>query len=184
MLAVLAFVLPLGLDAFAVAAAVGARRPDRAQRWRVTGLFVLCEAGMPLVGLALGAPIAALVGSVAEYLAAAALVAVGVWLLLSSDENEERLADRLLSATGWAALAVGLAIGLDELAIGFTLGLAGLPIGAVIVAIAVQTLVASQLGLALGARIGAAWRERAEQLAGLLLILLGGVMAVTAFAGE
>jgi len=69
------------------------------------------------------------------------------------------------------------------LAIGFSLGLVGLPIGAVIIAIAVQTLIASQLGLALGARIGEVWRERAEQLAGLMLIILGGTQAVTQFVG-
>jgi manganese efflux pump family protein len=178
-LAVLAFVLPLGLDAFAVAAALGARRPDRAQRWRLSGLFVLSEAGMPLVGLVLGAPLAGLIGSAADYVAAAALVGVGVWLLRSTDEHEKRMADRVLSATGWAALTLGLAISLDELAIGFTLGLVGLPVGLVIVAIAFQTLVATQLGLALGARIGEAWRERAERLAGLLLIVLGAVVAVT-----
>ena len=180
----LAFVLPLGLDAFAVAAALGARRPDRGRRWRLSGLFVLCEAGMPLIGLALGAPIARLIGSAADYVAAAALVGVGLWLLLSREENEAGLADRLLSATGWAALVLGLAISLDELAIGFTLGLVGLPVGLVILAIAVQTIVVTQLGLGLGARIGEAWRERAEQLAGLLLIVLGAVVAVSAFTGE
>jgi putative Mn2+ efflux pump MntP len=181
-LAVLAFVLPLGLDAFAVSAALGARRPNRAQRWRLSGFFVLCEAGAPLVGLAIGAPVARLVGAAADYLAAAALVGTGLWLLLESDDDE-RLADRVLAASGWAVLTLGLAISLDELAIGFSLGLVGLPVSSVIIAIAVQTLIASQLGLALGARIGEVWRERAQQLAGLMLIILGGAQAVTQFVG-
>ena len=42
-----------------------------------------------------------------------------------------------------------------------------------IVAIAVLALVASQLGLALGAVVGEHFRERAEQVAALTLILLG-----------
>jgi manganese efflux pump family protein len=181
-LAVLAFVLPLGLDAFAVSAALGARRPNRAQRWRLSVFFVLCEAGAPLVGLAVGAPVARLVGSAADYVAAAALVGTGLWLLFDSDDDE-RLADRVLSASGWAVFTLGLAISLDELAIGFSLGLVGLPIAAVIIAIAVQTLIASQLGLALGARIGEVWRERAQQLAGLVLITLGGFQAITHLVG-
>jgi hypothetical protein len=37
----------------------------------------------------------------------------------------------------------------------------------VIVAIAVQALVAAQPGLAVGAKIGERWRERAEQVAGI-----------------
>jgi putative Mn2+ efflux pump MntP len=175
-----AFVLPLGLDSFAIAAALGARRPSAGQRWRLSALFVLCEAGMPLIGLAVGAPLARLVGSAADYLAAAGLVAVGAWMIFSDDDGEEQAAGRMLSASGWAVVALGLSISLDELAIGFTLGLAGLPVAAVIGAIAVQALIASQIGLALGARVGEIWRERAERAAGVLLILLGAALLLTA----
>lgn len=178
MLKLLAFVLPLGLDSFAVAAALGARRPNRAQRWRITALFVLFEAGMPLIGLALGAPLASLIGGAAEYVAGGVLIAVGVWMLASDDDDEDEKAGRMLSATGWTMIALGLSISLDELAIGFTIGLAGLSIVAVVIAIAVQALVASQLGLALGTRLSEAWRERTEQVAALLLILLGGGLIV------
>ena len=73
----LAFVLPLGLDSFAVAVAIGARGLTSAQRWRLSGLFVAFEAGMPLIGLAIGDPVAHAIGSAAEYVAAAVLVAVG-----------------------------------------------------------------------------------------------------------
>ena len=183
MLKLLAFVLPLGLDSFAVAAALGARRPGAAQRWRLSALFVLFEAGMPLIGLAIGAPLARAVGSAADYVAAAALVAAGVWMLVADENDEEQAAGRMLSASGWAVVVIGLSISLDELAIGFTLGMAGLPVVAVVVAIGVQALVASQLGLALGARIGEAWRERAERLAGVLLILLGVWLFVARLAG-
>lgn len=173
MLKLLAFVLPLGLDSFAIAAALGARRPTAAQRWRLSALFMLFEAGMPLIGLAVGAPIARLVGSAAEYVAAAVLIAVGAWMIFSEEDNEEQAAGRMLTAGGWTVIVLGLSISLDELAIGFTLGLAHLSATAVIIAVAIQALIASQLGLALGARVGEAWRERAEMLAGVLLILLG-----------
>ncbi len=59
---------------------------------------------------------------------------------------------------------------------GFSIGLAGLPVTAVILAIALQAFLAAQLGLAIGARIGERWRERAEQAAGIALILLGGYL--------
>jgi putative Mn2+ efflux pump MntP len=176
---VLAFVLPLGLDSFVIAAALGTHRPTAVQRWRMSALFVVFEAGMPLLGLALGAPLALLVGSAADYVAAAVLVAVGLWMIFSDeDEREEQLAGRLVSAQGAAMLALGLSISLDELAIGFTLGLAKLPVAPVIAAIGVQALIASQLGLALGARIGEVWRERAERLAGLMFIVLGVFVGV------
>jgi len=67
MLKLLAFTLPLCLDTFAVAFAVlGEMRLTRAQRIRVWVLFVAFEAGMPLVGMALGAPLAHLAGSPAH----------------------------------------------------------------------------------------------------------------------
>lgn len=175
MLRLIAFVLPLGLDSFAVAAALGAtgRLPGRT-RLRISLVFVVFEAGMPLLGLAAGAPLAHAVGAAADYLAAAAVIGIGVWMLAhgESDEEDEK-ATRLVTARGLAVLGLGISISLDELAIGFSLGLIRLPVIPVIIAIAVQAFVAAQLGLHLGARIGERFRETAERLAGLALITLG-----------
>jgi len=67
MLKLLAFTLPLCLDTFAVAFAVlGEVHLTRAQRIRVWVLFIAFEAGMPLVGMALGTPLAHLAGSPAR----------------------------------------------------------------------------------------------------------------------
>jgi putative Mn2+ efflux pump MntP len=128
---------------------------------------------MPLIGPALGAPLAKAIGDTADYVAAAALIALGAWMLLSDEQGEEKAAGRLLSASGWAMIGQGISISLDELAIGFSLGLVGLPSVSVIVAIAVQALFAVQLGLALGAKVGEQFRENAERLAAIALIGLG-----------
>jgi putative Mn2+ efflux pump MntP len=62
MFKLLAFTLPLCLDTFAVSFAVlGEMRLTRAQRLRVIVLLIAFEAGMPLVGMALGAPLTHLV---------------------------------------------------------------------------------------------------------------------------
>ena len=111
MLRLLAFVLPLGVDSFAIAATLGAAAVSAKQRWRITAWFVLFEAGMPLLGLAVGAPLARAVGGVADYLAAAALVAVGLWMLLGGDEDaEEDKARQLLDARGLLVVGLGLSI--------------------------------------------------------------------------
>jgi len=170
----LAFVLPLGLDSFAVAAAIGAVQVTTArQRLRISLVFVVFEGGMPLIGLGLGSALARGIGPVADYLAAVAVIGVGAWMLLAGDKDEEDRARRLTSLHG---LALGVSISLDELAIGFSIGLAGVPGAAVIVAIAVQAFLAAQLGLAIGAKIGERWRGRAEQAAGIALILLGAYL--------
>lgn len=177
MLKLLAFVLPLGLDSFAVAAAVGAMRVTTVwQRLRISLVFVIFEGGMPLIGLGLGAALARGIGQVAGYLAGAAVIAIGAWMLLAEDQDEQDKAGRLATSRGLALIALGVSISLDELAIGFTIGLAHLPVTAVIVAIALQAFIAAQLGLAIGARIGERSRERAEQVAGIALILLGAYL--------
>jgi manganese efflux pump family protein len=182
-LKLLAFVLPLGLDSFAVAAAIGAVQDTTArQRLRISLVFVVFEGGMPLIGLALGSALARGIGHIADYLAAAAVIGIGAWMLFAGDKNEEEKAGRLASSRGLALIALGVSISLDELAIGFSIGLTHLPVAAVIIAIALQALVAAQLGLAVGARIGERWRERAEQVAGIALILLGGYLVAAQLA--
>ena len=177
MLKLLAFVLPLGLDSFAVAAALGASQVTTAwQRLRISLVFVLFEGGMPLIGLALGSALARGIGHIADYLAAAAVIGIGIWMLLAGDEDSEDKARRIMTSRGLALVGLGISISLDELAIGFSIGLVQLPVSAVILAIALQAFVAAQLGLVIGAKIGERWRERAEQLAGIALILLGAYL--------
>ena len=178
MLKLLAFVLPLGLDSFAVAAAIGATRPTSwRERLRISVIFVVFEGGMPLIGLGLGSALAHGIGHVADYLAAAAVIAIGAWMLIAGGgEDEEEKAGRILTSRGLALVALGISISLDELAIGFSIGLAHLSVTAVIVAIALQAFIAAQLGLAIGAKMSERLRERAEQIAGVALILLGGYL--------
>lgn len=180
MLRLLAFVLPLGVDSFAVAAALGAAGITNTQeRLRVSLIFVAFEAGMPLIGLAAGGGLARVIGGVADYVAAAAVVGLGVFMLLHRDEGDEgQKVSGLKSIRGFAIIALGVSISLDEFAIGFSLGLVRLPVVQVIIAIAIVALVASQLGLALGSRVSERFRERAEQLAAVALIFLGVYLVV------
>jgi manganese efflux pump family protein len=175
MLRLLAFVLPLGLDSFAVAAAIGAAQATTGwQRLRISLLFVIFEAGMPLIGLGLGTALAHGIGAIAGYLAAAVVIGTGAWMLLSDDE--EAKASRITTTRGLALIGLGISISMDELAIGFSIGLTRLPVTIVIASIALQAFIAAQLGLAVGAKIAERWRERAERLAGIALIALGAYL--------
>ena len=178
MLKLLAFVLPLGLDSFAVALAIGAaaKATTAWQRLRISLIFVLFEGGMPLIGLGLGGVLAHGIGVAADYLAAIIVSGIGVWTLLSDDEDEEAKASRIITSRGLALMGLGIGISMDELAIGFSIGLTRLPVTTVIVAIAVLAFIAAQLGLTTGAKIAERWRERTERLAGITLILLGAYL--------
>lgn len=166
----IALVLPLGLDTFAVAATLGMIGTTRAARGRISALFTAFEAGMPLIGVALGAPLGHAVGNAADYLAIGVLAAFGLYTLLGEEERERENLAQLAQARGAGAVVLGLSISLDELVIGFSLGLLGLPVGLVIAAIAVQAFTVTQLGLRLGSHVSERLREAAELIAGLALI--------------
>jgi putative Mn2+ efflux pump MntP len=183
MLKLLAFVLPLGLDSFAVAAAIGAAQATTAsQRLRISLVLMIFEGGMPLIGLGLGSVLAHGIGVVAGYLAAIVVSGIGAWMLLSDDQDEEAKASRITASRGLALMGLGVGISMDELAIGFSIGLTRLPVIAVIAAIALQAFIAAQLGLTTGAKIAERWRERTERLAGITLILLGAYLIVEQLA--
>ncbi len=172
----IALVVPLGLDTFAVAAAIGMVGVTAARRRRITILFTTFETLMPLVGLALGAPLGRAIGAAADDVAIGVLIAFGVYTLAAREEEDgERLA-ALAEVSGLAALALGASVSIDELAIGFTLGLLRVPVVLVIALIAVQTVVVTQLGLRLGGRLSERTREGAERLAGAALTALGVVL--------
>jgi manganese efflux pump family protein len=151
-LKIIALVLPLGLDTFAVAAALGIAGTSPKQRLRTSVLFASFEGGMPLVGLAVGRPLGSAIGSAADYIAIGVLLALAVHLLIA-DEGEPNLA-QLQGRGALASVALGISISLDELAIGFTLGLLRLPILPVIILIAAQAFTVTQLGMRLGDRVG------------------------------
>jgi putative Mn2+ efflux pump MntP len=174
----IALVVPLGLDTFAVAAALGVLGTTRATRLRISVVFTCFEAAMPLVGLAVGAPLGRAIGAAADYVAIGVLLAFGLYTLIGSDEREERALSRFADMRGPGALLLGLSISLDELAIGFTIGLLRLPVALVIVLIACQAFIATQLGLRLGSHLGERLRELAETLAGLALTALALVLLV------
>jgi putative Mn2+ efflux pump MntP len=179
MLKLLVFILPLGLDSFAVATAIGTAQATASQRLRISLILVIFEGGMPLIGLGLGSVLAHGIGVAAGYLAAIIVSGIGAWMLLSDEQDEEVKASRITASRGLALMGLGIGISVDELAIGFSIGLTRLPVTSVtsvIAAIALQAFTAAQLGLITGAKVAERWRERTERLAGITLIVLGAYL--------
>ncbi len=182
MLKLILFVLPLGLDTFAVSAALGMRGLPPRARLRVSLLMSSFEMAMPVVGLLIGHALGRLVGNAADYVAIGVLALLGAWMLLHEDEAESDKVGRLVSGRGLVLLALGLSISLDELAIGFTIGLLHLSLWLAVVLIGAQAFLFAQVGLRLGARLNETMRERAEQLAGLALLGLAVLLGLEKLA--
>lgn len=149
------------------ALALGGLPPER--RLRVSLAFAAAETAMPVAGLAVGSLVGGRIGAGADYAAAAIVVAAGLMMLREGEEPPAAAA----RAHGLRLAALALGVSVDELAIGLSLGLLGAPIAVAIVAIGVQAFAAAQLGQRIGARAGTRLADRAEQLAGAALILLG-----------
>jgi manganese efflux pump family protein len=169
-------VVPLGLDTFAVAAALGMAGLKPSDRTRVSLIFTAFEAGMPLVGFFAGNLAGRAAGNAADYVAIAILIALGLFMLRPQADDEDKRLSLLARTRGLAVLGLGIGISIDELAIGFTIGLLRFPVLVILVLIGIQTFVVTQLGIRLGQRIGERIREGAERLAGVALALLGGVL--------
>lgn len=178
MLKLVLFILPLGLDTFAISAALGLQGLPKRERLRVSLLLSAFEMTMPMVGLFLGRGLGAAIGGVAEYVAAAALIGLGGYMLLADEKAEGEKVASLSSRSGLALIGLGLSISIDELAMGFTIGLLHLSIIAAVVLIGAQAFLVAQLGLRLGSRLGEAAREWAERLAGIALLGLGALILV------
>jgi len=178
-----AFVVPLCLDTFAVSAALGATGLTRRQRVQVSFLFPAAEVLMPLVGVLVGREAARALSGAADYVATAVLFALAVFLLVEDAAGESERANALRRAGGWAILPLALVLALDELALGFAIGLLRLSLAAVVIIIAVQAVVASQLGLLLGERVSGRVRESAERIAGVALLGIAAFLVIDRAVG-
>jgi manganese efflux pump family protein len=185
--ALLLVAVSLGADNFAAAIAIGVSGVDARTRLRVGLVFGAFEAGMPVLGLIIGAQTAGLLGHAARWTGAGLLIAAGGYAVIAAAreravaareraESRGRTAGASPGATSTALgplLLTGLALSLDNLVVGFALGAShtSVVVGAIVIGVVSAAL--SLAGLEVGARAGKWAGERGEQLAGLLLILVG-----------
>ncbi|MEO7617362.1 MAG: manganese efflux pump [Candidatus Saccharibacteria bacterium] len=169
--------IPLCLDSFLIAAAIGMSRPSKANRIRISTFFAVFEAGMPLVGLLIGEALSGPLGGAAEYTAIVVLIIFGLYATFNSKDEDDD-AKRIASTHGLAIIGLGLGISLDGLAIGFTYGLLHLPVVLVTTLIAIQAFVLSQVGFAVGGKLPERIRQYGEKVASLALIAIGVLLFI------
>jgi putative Mn2+ efflux pump MntP len=177
---IIALVLPLGLDTFAVSVALGVSGASPRQRMRTSLLFTAFEAAMPLIGIAIGRELGNAIGSAAVYAAIGVLSALAIYSLVIEGDGERK---PLLGRSVLSAAGLGLSISLDELTIGIAVGLLRLPLVPVIALIALQAFILAQIGMRAGEGIGRRVREGAERLAGVVLAVLAIGLLVAQVAG-
>ena len=182
MLALLLLAVALGLSNFAAAIGIGVSGVHGRDRVRIAVVFGVFEAGMPVLGVALGQGVAAGLGHAARWLGGATLIAIGVagLILARRGPRGPRAAGDAGARPSWRlgrVVASGLALSVDNLAAGFALGAyhTGLALAAVV--FGGVSMIMSLAGLELGATLGAAAGERSELVASVMLVAVGALVA-------
>ena len=173
----------VGLSNFGASIGIGVSGVGGGTRIRVAVVFGTFEAGMPVLGLALGHSLASGLGQVAHWLGAVLLIAIGVGSLVYAWRSRGRASasggDKRQWRTGRVVLS-GLALSVDNLAAGFAIGAYHVSLGVAAATFGAVSVAMSLIGLELGARIGAVAGDRSELIAGAMLIAVGAAMAAGA----
>ena len=173
----------LGLDVFAVSIGVGVRGLSTGVKVRIGIAFATAEVGMTVIGVGIGRVAGALLGDVAGYIGFAALVGVGVYMVIESLRESESGGFDL--SRGWGLFLGALSISLDSLGIGFSILFIGVPLVVSLVCIAVVSMLSTTLGLTLGRMLGARVEASAATWGGIILIVTGLAFALLKlFHGE
>jgi manganese efflux pump family protein len=176
--------LSLALDVLAAGLAYGLAGLPR-QRWFAVALiFSFFGVLMPLIGIGAGRWLSDAFGAAIAYLAGAFLIVVGLRALgdvfLSSADDA---GSSSLSLEPRAVILTGCVVALDNLAVGLALGVAPFRLGPILGYLAIQSFVATLLGLVLGQRLGSRLGPGAEALGGAVFVLYGVVLVVQTALG-
>jgi len=170
-LALLVIAIGLALDAMAAAAAQGASGRSQPGAGVLLGLlFGGFQAGMALLGWAAGSLVGPHVMGIADWIAAAILLIVGISMILEAFKEEEDGTAQLGLMT---ALALAVATSLDALTVGFGLAVIGEDAVVPALIIGAAALLLTMGGFRAGAYLKGRLGRRVGAVGGAALILIG-----------
>ena len=163
----------LSMDAFAVSVCKGLAMPKCTfKKAAIVGLwFGGFQALMPAIGYILGAQFQEAIASIDHWIAFVLLALIGGNMIHEALDNDEEEADASLDVKTMFLLAVATSI--DALAIGITFAFLKVSIIPAVCFIGIVTFIISFAGVKIGNVFGARYKNKAEIVGGVILILLG-----------
>ena len=163
----------LSMDAFAVSVCKGLAMPKCTfKKAAIVGLwFGGFQALMPAIGYILGAQFQEAIASIDHWIAFVLLALIGGNMIHEALDNDEEEADASLDVKTMFLLAVATSI--DALAIGITFAFLKVYIIPAVCFIGIVTFIISFAGVKIGNVFGARYKNKAEIVGGIILILLG-----------
>ena len=129
------------------------------------------QALMPAIGYVLGAQFQEAIASIDHWIAFVLLALIGGNMIHEALDNDEEEADASLNVKTMFLLAVATSI--DALAIGITFAFLKVNIIPAVCFIGIVTFIISFAGVKIGNVFGARYKNKAEIVGGIILILLG-----------
>ena len=129
------------------------------------------QALMPAIGYVLGAQFQETIASIDHWIAFVLLALIGGNMIHEALDNDEEEADASLDVKTMFLLAVATSI--DALAIGITFAFLKVNIIPAVCFIGIVTFIISFAGVKIGNVFGARYKNKAEIVGGVILILLG-----------
>ena len=163
----------LSMDAFAVSVCKGLAMPKCTfKKAAIVGLwFGGFQALMPAIGYVLGAQFQEAIASIDHWIAFVLLALIGGNMIHEALDNDEEEADASLDVKTMFLLAVATSI--DALAIGITFAFLKVNIIPAVCFIGIVTFIISFAGVKIGNVFGDRYKNKAEIVGGIILILLG-----------
>ena len=163
----------LSMDAFAVSVCKGLAMPKCTfKKAAIVGLwFGGFQALMPAIGYILGAQFQEAIASIDHWIAFVLLALIGGNMIHEALDNDEEEADASLDVKTMFLLAVATSI--DALAIGITFAFLKVSIIPAVCFIGIVYFIISFAGVKIGNVFGARYKNKAEIVGGVILILLG-----------
>lgn len=163
----------LSMDAFAVSVCKGLAMPKCTfKKAAIVGLwFGGFQALMPAIGYVLGAQFQETIASIDHWIAFVLLALIGGNMIHEALDNDEEEVDASLDVKTMFLLAVATSI--DALAIGITFAFLKVNIIPAVCFIGIVTFIISFAGVKIGNVFGARYKNKAEIVGGVILILLG-----------
>lgn len=163
----------LSMDAFAVSVCKGLAMPKCTfKKAAIVGLwFGGFQALMPAIGYVLGAQFQEAIASIDHWIAFVLLALIGGNMIHEALDNDEEEADASLNVKTMFLLAVATSI--DALAIGITFAFLKVNIIPAVCFIGIVTFIISFAGVKIGNVFGVRYKNKAEIVGGIILILLG-----------
>ena len=163
----------LSMDAFAVSVCKGLAMPKCTfKKAAIVGLwFGGFQALMPAIGYILGAQFQEAIASIDHWIAFVLLALIGGNMIHEALDNDEEEADASLDVKTMFLISVATSI--DSLSIGITFGFLNVNIITSVCFIGIVTFIISFAGVKIGNVFGARYKNKAEIVGGVILILLG-----------